>query len=139
MSKIVNDAGPSPFYYQWGQWLQLGLVIGVTDRFHDKNWIWCPSSLQLQMVDFENSFSMSADISQYNFIFGIYADEVGLVRKQQNAIKTGILDMHTKMVEKCQNMTQITNKYKKNWPWEDRISLFGPGNPDIASLLHLLN
>jgi hypothetical protein len=53
------------FNQQYGEWCALGLLLGVDDRDNPGNWVWDCQRARLQMIDFEYSFSVTRNPSQY--------------------------------------------------------------------------
>lgn len=46
-------ASPAEFFIQFGEWMALGLFLGVGDRDNPGNWVWDRSGRRLCMIDFE--------------------------------------------------------------------------------------
>jgi len=46
-------ADPRGYLFQYGQWMALGLLLGVKDR-HTENWVWSSGSGRLSMIDNED-------------------------------------------------------------------------------------
>jgi hypothetical protein len=44
---------PRDYLFQYGQWMALGLLLGVRDR-HTLNWVWAPAEKRLAMIDNED-------------------------------------------------------------------------------------
>jgi hypothetical protein len=51
IDQIKND--PRHYLFQYGQWMALGLLLGVKDR-HTANWVWSAASSRLAMIDNED-------------------------------------------------------------------------------------
>jgi hypothetical protein len=49
----VIKANPADYLFQYGQWMAVGLLLGVRDR-HTGNWVWSPGDGRLAMIDNED-------------------------------------------------------------------------------------
>lgn len=71
-------ADPRDFLHQYGQWMALGLLLGVRDR-HTQNWVWSAENNRLAMIDNEECLCPGV-VQDFSPALDLVADRAALKR-----------------------------------------------------------